>query len=314
MDPDDYPPSGGAAHAAVRTPYRPVRRLLERSAAAQMPALRLAARVAGSVVRRKVPNLSRATVRIDHTGTVVHADLKTPFGLGVYRYGFSPPEARLVRSILRPGDVFIDGGANVGLFSLVAAAAVGRTGRVVACEPVPETMALLQENVAVNRFGWVETHKVALGERSGQAELFSFGAGAGLSSFAPATRVGTLRLLVDVECLDAISFPYRSRVRLVKLDIEGAEVKALLGAQRLLTETPDFLIEVEPEHLARQGSRIDQLEAIFAASGYQSYEIKEEERQIVLIRMEQWRRPTHSPNVFVSARASATLPYPVRRD
>lgn len=301
---------GGETDAAVS--FRPLRKLLERAAAAHIPTWSLGLRVAGSLVRRRVDKLSVAKVTIDDKGTVILADLTTPLGLGLYRYGFSPPEARLAQMLLEPGDVFIDGGAHIGMFSLIAAAAVGETGRVIACEPVPETLQLLQRNIAINRFHWIETHNLALGERSGEAELFSFGAGAGLSSFAPATRIGSQRLVVPVRSLDEISRGDRSRVRLVKLDIEGAEVKALCGARQLLQGKPDFLVEVEPEHLARQGTSINEMKAIFSAAEYEAYEVQEDANGVVLVQIREWEDARQSPNVFLSVRSLPSLPCPVR--
>lgn len=285
-----------------------LRRLAERSRANDVPLATLAPRVAFSILRRRFDALSMAAVTIDSRGTRVRADLRTPLGLALYRYGFSPPEARLVQMILRPGDVFLDGGANVGLFTLIAAAAVGTTGRVIACEPVPETIALLKANVGLNRFHWVEAYDVALGEAPGDAELFSFGPGAGLSSFAPESRAGSVRLPVRVVTLDALISSSPRPVRLVKLDIEGAEGRALLGAEGLLQSKPDFLIEVEPSHLARQGSSPRELQAIFVARGYQGYEIQEAGAGIRLHPLASWDRRPQNPNVFISARPPESLP------
>ena len=87
-----------------------------------------------------------------------------------------------MRALAGPGDVVIDAGANIGLFSLIAAARVGATGRVIACEPAPGTMALLRANVARNRYDWVELHEVAVAETPGRLELEDLGAGSGFSS------------------------------------------------------------------------------------------------------------------------------------
>jgi len=269
-------------------------------------------RVAASVIRRHTPGLARARVSLDDRGTRVLADLREPFGLTLYRFGFRVPEVRLIQMLLRPGDVFVDGGAHIGIFTLIAAAAVGASGRVIACEPVPQNLELLKRNLALNDFDWVETHEVALGEKPGQAELFSFGRGSALSSFAPSTRQGTEKLPVRVTSLDDVVDPYRSRVRVVKLDIEGAELRAMHGAPKLLKAQPDFVLELEPEHLARQGAEPADLQAVFAAAGYRGYEIQELGGVLVLEPMNLWQRPSGSPNIFISARPPDSLPIPVR--
>ncbi|MGI8407673.1 MAG: FkbM family methyltransferase, partial [Actinomycetota bacterium] len=219
-------------------------------------------------------------VPIDDRGTRILADLTRPFGRSLYRYGFPEPEAQLLRELLRPGDVFVDGGAHIGVFTLLAAALVGETGRVVACEPVPENMELLEANVALNRFACVETHMVALGEQSGHGALFSFGEGSALGSFAPASLEGSIRMPVEVKTLDEVTVGFVARVRLVKLDIEGAELLALRGAPAVLRAKPDFLLELEPEHLARQNATIGELQTLFSAVGYRGFEIRSIGREV----------------------------------
>jgi FkbM family methyltransferase len=200
------------------------------------------------------------------------ADLGTALGLGLYRYGFHAPEIDLVRRILRPGDVFVDGGANVGLFSLVAAACVGPTGRVVCFEPATATCARLRRNLELNRFPWVEVREEALGESIATGTLLSFeGDGAGLSSFAPAQVGGARAEQVRVATLDGLLGRDASVIRLVKLDLEGSELKALRGATALLATGPDLIVELEPEHLRRQGSSAEELVRLLETAGYRVY-------------------------------------------
>ena len=210
---------------------------------------------------------------VDIGGAEARADLRTPGGLGLYRYGFCSLESRLVRRLLRPGDVFVDGGANVGLLSLVGAAAVGGSGRVLACEPAPETMVLLKANADVNRFRGLECHQVALADQPGTARFVVFEAGSGVASFAPAAAGGK-EVEVPVTTLDNLTSMHGDRVALVKLDIEGAEVLALRGAAKLIARAaPLFLVEVEPEHLARQSFSVEDLHHALAPHGYEAYAI-----------------------------------------
>lgn len=227
-------------------------------------------RVGFSLVRLR---LSRTSVPVDVGGATVVADLRTPLGLGLYRYGFCATEARVCRALLRDGDVFVDGGANIGLFALRAASDVGPTGRVIACEPGPGTMQLLRANARRNDHDTVELHEVALSDAPGNASFTIFEDGSGLSSFAPGPSGGRT-VGVSVTTLDALTAPFHDRVAVVKLDIEGAEVKALRGAASLIARaSPVFLIEVEPEHLARQGSTVDELTRALRSRGYEAYAI-----------------------------------------
>ncbi len=205
----------------------------------------------------------------------------------------------MLAQILRPGDVFVDGGANVGLFSLVAATAVGPTGRVLACEPAPGTMALLKANAEENRFSTLELHEVALSDRPGRARFTVFEAGSGFASFAPQDAAGR-HVDVVVTTLDALTANLDSRVAVVKLDIEGAEAKALRGAGALVArDAPIFLIELEPEHLARQGSSIADVRAALEPHGYEAYAITPTARLVRLTA--EWRPPdARAPNVLLA--------------
>ena len=79
---------------------------------------------------------------------------------------------------------------------------------------------------------------------------------------------------VAVTTIDRLTTPYDDRVALVKLDVEGAELKALRGSVALIKRSwPLFLIEVEPEHLARQGSSVDELMILLKPHGYEAYGI-----------------------------------------
>jgi FkbM family methyltransferase len=253
-----------------------IRRFPSREERCGTPAAKAAWRIGASLVRRRISPLSVPVVDIG--GPRVRADLAGPLGLELYRYGFCDAEARILKRLLRAGDAFVDGGANVGLFALLAAEAVGPAGRVLACEPAPGTMALLRANAAENGFATLDLHEVALADAPGSASFTVFEEGAGLASFAPGATGGT-EVEVTVTTLDELTAPLGGSVAVVKLDIEGAEVKAIRGASRLISEAaPILLIEVEPEHLARQDASPDDLRAELAPHGYEAYAIGDDGR------------------------------------
>lgn len=159
-------------------------------------------------------------------------------------------------------------------------------------------MRLLRANVALNEFGWVELRQAALGERPGRATLYSFGPGAGVNSFAPAVLEGSQSEEVEVMTLDSIAND--APVRLIKLDIEGAEVHALRGAENLLKRVqPDFIIELEPEHLKRQGSSVKELRSLFLEADYEPFQIEPGPHFSPLL---DWSRPVGSPDIVVRPR------------
>jgi FkbM family methyltransferase len=258
-----------------------------------------AARMLAAGFRQLSPGSSNAIVRLDGGGMVA-VDLGTPHGRRIFAYGFCEPAARAMRWLLRPGDVVIDAGANIGLFTVLAAGHVGPDGRVIACEPSPTTMELLRRNVAQNDFDWVELREVALAESPGRLEMHVFTPGSGYSSFAPADAGASRPVEVSVTTLDDVAGDLLDRTRIVKLDIEGAELRALRGASRLLEHArPDFIVELEPEHLERQGSTVEEVRTLFEDAAYGAYAIGEKGFEPL---QGAWQRPAADPNIVVRPR------------
>lgn len=262
--------------------------------------LRTGARVAVSLLCKRVPSLRRPVVGVG-LGVRMRADLGTALGLSLYRYGVEAErDVALCCRVLRPGDTFVDGGANVGMFSIPAAARVGREGRVLAFEPVPGTAARLRENAALNGFSWVEVREEAIAAAAGEREFVMLGGdAAGLSSFTPKHRGGGDVRRVRTVTLDEVVG--EGPVRLVKLDLEGAEVEALRGAASVLArQRPDLVLEVVPEQLERAGSSAAELFALLRAGGYRISWIAPDGS--LLPAEGAGVDPTGHPNVFASAR------------
>jgi FkbM family methyltransferase len=190
------------------------------------------------------------------------ADFSTPFGLHLYRYGLWDDTLAILGKLLKHGDTFVDCGAHQGLFTVVAAAIVGSAGSVIAFEPVPSSAAMLVENVRLNGFENVQVIKCALADTEGTRQFFISGGAAGTSSFV--LGEGT-EIIVDTTTLDRAigDLP----VRLVKVDVEGAELAVLRGADKLLASDADWIIEIEPSNLARQGTRTEDLVDVLTSSG-----------------------------------------------
>jgi len=206
--------------------------------------------------------------------------------------------------LLSPGDVFVDGGANVGLFTLVAAARVGMAGKVLAFEPGRMTRLRLLENVVLNSFEQVVVMPFALSSHSGEASFRAFDiAGAGLSHLAPADDEAGEVETVALTTLDAAITPAdRRRLRLIKLDLEGAEHAALVGASSILRESqPDIFLEIEPTHLARMGSTADDIATLLRAHRYAFYRmIRSDMGELSLRSVAEIVTPGLGPNVFAT--------------
>ncbi len=253
-------------------------------------------------VRRRVTSLSQTQVKIHYGGAKCGVRLTSTLGRALYRYGFEDPEIELLYRLLEPGDTFVDAGAHVGLFALIAGSRVGEGGSVIAVEPATLTYQELVANVEMNGYDWVEPVHLALGSDTGVGSLTTFaGDQAALSSFSPGARPGGRVEEVRLDTIDnVLSQHHPGRVTAMKIDVEGAELDAVRGAAATLREwRPDVLIEVEPAHLARQGATVDELRAPFRELGYTAFRVG---RGPALVADDTWTMPWRTPNVFLTVR------------
>lgn len=222
-------------------------------------------------------------------------------------YGAEDPDIALLERLLQPGDIFVDGGAHIGLFSLAASVKVGETGQVIAFEPAPETRKVLERHIEFNHCSNITVNPQALADTIGTRTFAAFsGEMWGYSSFAPPETNETANsVAVEVTTLDTvITDEIAPKIRLIKLDLEGAEYAALTGAKRLLmNDTPDLLLEIQAEHLERQGATIDQVTELLESYGYETYRPEwTPQNRLSLVRATLYEPDLLRPNFFATTR------------
>ncbi|HVT49629.1 MAG TPA: FkbM family methyltransferase [Vicinamibacterales bacterium] len=206
-------------------------------------------------------------------------DLQLTPALVMHRQ-WDTPTTHLLERILRPGERFLDIGANIGYFTVFGAMLVGGTGRVHAFEANPRTAEVLRRNVRMNTVGHVCTVRdVALGDRTGTATLHTF-----VGSQASST-LSTLpdRLLdewherpreqpVSMTTLDEAFADSDDIFSCIKMDAEGSEARIWAGADRFFQTHVDdrtiVLLEWNPPGLTGAGADRRALLATFARHGF----------------------------------------------
>ena len=138
-------------------------------------------------------------------------------------------EMSLIKRYLRPGDTFVDIGANVGVYTLLAASLVGPQGRVHAFEPGPQTRAQLEDNVTLNRLSCVSVHAFAVSDRAGSASLTA-NIDDCVASLVPTGAAADGTNVERIECVTLDEFLSDENFAMAKIDIEGAEPLAIRGA------------------------------------------------------------------------------------
>jgi FkbM family methyltransferase len=201
--------------------------------------------------------------------------------LGVEPYFFrNPGTAWIVPTLVRPGDLCLDVGANAGHYTFLCASLVGPAGRVLAFEPNPEFAAIIKKSIDLNGYGdRAEIREVALSATTGAGASFHVSdesSNSGTSSLVDHGAFSASHLIrVDTITLDSVvSEVPEQRARLVKVDVERAEDEVFEGAKRVLSEqlVDFFIVELV------RGSRAERL---LLSAGYACHWL--DHRQKVLV-------------------------------
>jgi FkbM family methyltransferase len=206
-------------------------------------------------------------------GGRIYLNLKeTPYmllrALGLYELN----KQRAICNLLQPGGTFIDAGANMGDFTILAASLVGPTGRVLAFEPEPGSCRWLRKSIARNGYANVRLYEAALSDANGMA-LLHLGKASEWHSLLPGrhNRSGVV-VEVATRTLDSVLREIPAcPATVIKIDVEGAELQVLQGASATLAQNRNLvlMIDLHPQ------LGINPLEvcAFLARVGFQIYEL-----------------------------------------
>ncbi len=162
-------------------------------------------------------------------------------------------ELQFVEKSLREGDVFIDIGANIGLYTLHASSWVGTGGKVIAFEPLPQNYQSLNNNISINNGENIVSENLAVADSKGEIEIFynDMDANSGMASAYLTEYSGSEK--IDAVSLDQYLLQHPvEKIDFIKMDIEGGEYKALLGMKSTLVDySPILLIELNEEVLSK---------------------------------------------------------------
>jgi FkbM family methyltransferase len=189
---------------------------------------------------------------------------------------YEPFETDLLQKQVRPGDVVVDVGANIGYYTLLFARCVGPQGRVYAFEPDPTNFDLLQRNIQRNGYTNVTLVRKAVAAQSGTLRLYLCEDNKG-DHRTYDSHDGRPSVEIEAVSLDDYFAGYRGAIALIKMDIQGAEEGALRGMGRVLRDNPGVRIATElwPIGLQRSGTSAPAFLEYLRGQGFQLYHIDE---------------------------------------
>jgi FkbM family methyltransferase len=191
------------------------------------------------------------------------------------RHHYHDSESKLLGLFVQAGDICLDVGANLGSYAYYISEIVGEKGVVYAFEPVVETFKALQGNIAASRLTNVYAQNMGISNRNGKTRIFMPkidglpSHGRAYLSEQPTKETGECQDVVVTTIDDFYAASGLDRVDFIKMDIEGAELLAVQGAVRVISQHhPVLLLEVEPRYTERFGYEPSDIFSLLHAQGY----------------------------------------------
>lgn len=191
-------------------------------------------------------------------------------GEEIFRLGFyEPGTLAFMKKVLEPGDTFLDVGASIGLMSFYASKIIGNSGRVLTFEPVSKTFTHLTKSIKLNHSKNITPLQFALGNENTSLPINLDSACPSLATVKSNSTTET----VQVRILDEVLSEQKiSKVKLMKIDVEGFEAEVLSGAKKLLSDknAPMLCIEFAPA-LIQSSNKFEALEIIKSCNTYRFF-------------------------------------------
>lgn len=186
---------------------------------------------------------------------------------------------KFIQAYLKPGDHFLDVGANVGVYTVLATSCVGEDGSVDAFEPMEETANRIEEQIALNKLLNVDVHRLAVGDEN-KTVNFGYADDSSMIHMQRGGEIAASAMFVQSIRLD--DFKIDKHYAMGKMDIEGAESLALKGAFNRLQQAnpPVWLLELAG-YSQYYGMRSDEVIDFLKSNGFECGVYNPETRRIV---------------------------------
>jgi len=225
--------------------------------------------------KRRVTHLAKT-----RTGAVLEVEIDDLVQGYIYLFGvWEPSITYWVVSSLSAGDVFVDVGANIGYYSVLASSIIGQEGLVVAVEPSPHFYSALQRNLKRNNCTNVSAWNLAASDRTDVVLNFvqpdRFNRGNSTAVLAEGSSQALFRAKTEL-LANLIPDSRLANTRLIKIDVEGFELAALRGMASLfdrLRFEVEILVEISPELLKRQFQSARDIFELLRIHGFNAYKI-----------------------------------------
>lgn len=197
----------------------------------------------------------------------------------MYFGSYALPLVETMKRYLRPGDIFLDVGANIGYLSAIAAGLVGPTGQVHCFEPVPDYFERVQKLAELNPDYTIQANRCAAGEEAGECKIYVTrepGQNTMVSKYKSGLEIVST---LDVPVIRLDSYVQEKgieRIAMIKVDAEGFELPILRGLQGYFDKTahrPAIICEIAPGAYPLLGRKVSELANYMADYGYAAHDL-----------------------------------------
>lgn len=196
---------------------------------------------------------------------------------GIFLGGFEQDELTFLQKYLRHGDCFVDIGANIGIFTIIAASQVGKTGKVISFEPSTRTYHRLEANIKLNSFNNVIYNHLGVSDTETELNLTISNEGYDAYNSFSTLKKGKTQSSEKVKCISwdhyASDNNLMDKINLMKVDVEGWEAYVLRGAKTAFSsdDAPVLLIEFTEENAIAANTTCAELYDLLISYGYDMY-------------------------------------------
>ena len=204
---------------------------------------------------------------------------------------FEPYTTEVIKQNISNGDLVMDIGANIGYFTLIMAKGIRENGKVFSFEPEPKNFELLKKNVEINNYSNVILEKKAIGNKTGIAKLYLADRKnnifySGMHRIFRSDLVSQISNPVSINIIKLDDYlqdlKFIKKIRLIKIDVEGAEFDVLKGMSKILDENKGIKIVMEfsSENLEDYGSNPSDVMDFLINKGFKLSIINEVEKRM----------------------------------
>jgi FkbM family methyltransferase len=234
---------------------------------------------------RSIKNYANSNLRTDIVtiqGHKIHLDPHDSMKLSINEI-YEALEIELIKKEICLNDFVIDVGAHIGYHTLNMAKCVGENGKVFSFEPEPDNFCMLKKNVEVNHYSNVITENKAVGITNGKSILYTSQTHSGIHRMYPSK---SCQKQIEINSVKLDDYFKKNnlldKIKLIKIDVEGAELNVLQGSKEILSKSKNLLIFLEfiPNHIMDCGMIPKDILDFLQSYGFKIFCINEHKNKI----------------------------------